>query len=49
MYRDVFSGQVTNIYTNEPAKVSINNVLNYTISSGLSEFDIEHVDEDIIK
>lgn len=49
MYRDVFSGQVTNIYTNEQAEVSINNVLNYTISSGLSEFDIEHVDEDIIK
>lgn len=49
MYRDVFSGQVTNIYTNEPARVSINNVLNYTISSGLSEFEIERVDEEIIK
>lgn len=44
-----FSGQVFNIYTNESAEVSINDILKYKISSGLSEFEIEHVEEEIIK
>ncbi|MCL1902025.1 MAG: AAA family ATPase [Alphaproteobacteria bacterium] len=49
MYRDIFSGQITNIYTNETSEVSINEGLKYKIPAGLGVFEMEDIDEQMAK
>lgn len=45
LYKDVFVGQMTNIYTKEPAEICISDELRYKITSNLGDFDMNNIEE----